>query len=51
LGLDPKRVSESYTGGYGNEVSLLLDLLCFWMNQFKLCEAILCHRALYELTN
>jgi interferon gamma-inducible protein 30 len=29
LGLDPKRVSESYTGGYGNEVSLLLDLLCF----------------------
>jgi len=51
LGLDPKRVSECYTGGYGNEVSLLLDLLCFWMNQFKLCEAILCHRALYELTN
>lgn len=29
LGLDPKRVSECYTGGYGNEVSLLLDLLCF----------------------
>jgi hypothetical protein len=27
--LDPKAVSECYTGGYGDEVSLLLDLLCF----------------------
>jgi hypothetical protein len=29
LGLDPKAVSECYTGGYDDEVSLLLDLLCF----------------------